>query len=203
MLSDECKALQERWQLADAFSLPSDSTVVIVGAYKGLAMELIDELYHPKYLIGYEPQDWAAAEATARIALRANCQIISNGLWAGVPEKRIVPMGEWHTDACSFINTGPNSRQQGQGVVVDGDYALRITGLPSFDLVIMNIEGYEFELIPYLMDKGWLPKFQRLAVQFHLGFGNDDDYAGLIERISETHSLRIDDRPSWVYWEKE
>src|SRR3989304_10112589 len=103
------------WPLALQFDLPEDSVVVVAGAYRGLVMELLRHLYPTCKLWGFEPQEWAAHDAAERLRKfdpRVPWSILPYGL--GV-EDATLQLGEWHTDAASFIHTGPGSREQGSG----------------------------------------------------------------------------------------
>lgn len=209
-MNSDVVELIERWPLIKEFKLPEHSNVIVVGAYKGLAVEAIDQLYHPSQIVGYEPQMWAANEASARLDSRSNCTIIPFALWAGMAPVGNIPMGEWHTDACSFINTGPDSRQQGSGLAMDADLALSTLGFDQhIDLMVMNIEGFEYLLLPYLRLKGWLQKIDRLAVQWHYGLGSDPkDDNDVVEEMYklvnyDSFILRHDERPAWTYFVKD
>lgn len=116
-------------------------------------------------------------------------------------------MGEFGTDACSFINTGPDSREQGNGLIRDYAIVAEELEIDHIDLMIMNIEGYEFELLPYLMELGLLENIDRLIIQFHLGFGNDSDYPQLLAELSDIYPRSITSAadlmiqlPTWGYW---
>lgn len=200
-MNQECSELLERWPLANNFDLPENSVVLVVGAYKGITMELLDELYHPKLIKGYEPQQWAANQASERFKERTNCYIIENGLWAAPENHYGVPMGEYFTDACSVVNTGEGSREQGTGNFVDANYALTLLR-SKIDLMVMNIEGYEFELIPYLDKNGWFNYIDRLAIQFHLDLGNDQNYNQILDRLGEIYRFEVNELPAWGYWSK-
>lgn len=199
--SPEVVQLAKDWPLAFEFDLLPEAKVVIAGAYKGLAMELIRRLYRTSSLYGFEPQSWAAQEAASRMRAigpgRAWWQVEPFGL--GV-ESIELPMGEWHTDAASFIHTGEGSREQGSGHLKEFDKAMKAVGLESIDLFVLNTEGYEWVLLPYLSEIGWLEKIDRLAVQFHLGMGNEDN--NVLALVDSTHERRTDNFPSWVYWVK-
>lgn len=207
-MNQDVKELIDRWPLIKEFNLPPESNVVVVGAYKGLAMEALDELYHPAQVIGYEPQIWAANETFARVEGRDNCAIIPFALWAGTPPVGKIPMGEWHTDACSFVNVGPGSREQGFGSAIDANLALATLGVDKIDLMVMNIESYEYQLIPYLRSKKWLEKIDRLAVQWHLGLGEDPKTLNDVDKYvfdlyDKDHFVTaIDERPAWTYHTK-
>ena len=201
-MNEELKGLIQRWPLVKHISLPPDSIILVVGSYTGLGMELLNEMFSPSRIIGFDPQRWALDEATIRLQARNyhNFTLFNFGLGF---ENATYPMGEWHTDACSFINVGEGSRQQGTGSIRDANEVLRILKLPLIDLMVMNIEGFEFTLLPYLKATGWIDKIDRLAVQWHLGLGDEpksyDDIADCIDRLEE-YGMRLeyDERPAWT-----
>lgn len=202
-MNSEVQDLIERWPLVTHYNLPPESNVLVIGSYKGLAIEAIDDLWHPASIRGYDPQIWACDEARARLKDRPNCEIHEYGLGR---YNTTLPMGEWHTDACSFINVGEGSRQQGVGHVWNAHDVLKVdfpTG--NIDLVQLNCEGDEFNLIPYLREKGWLKRINRLAVQWHLRIGpipqkSEDDMDREIGLLidEDGYSLVWDERPSWT-----
>lgn len=197
-MTQELYELADRWPLISKFRpLPTDAVVAVVGAYKGITMELIDEVYHPSAIIGFEPQEWAWQEARERLAERFNCTVLH---FAMGDKTGKFPMGEWNTDAASFINTGPGSREQGIGEMMDAQWIFDTLFIEPVDLMIMNIEGGEFELLPYLQQSGLLSRINRLAVQFHLGFGNDDNYLDIIQMLGEEYRFFTDMLPAWGYW---
>lgn len=194
--------LIERWHLIKEFKLPEEANVIVVGAYKGLAMEALMELYPNINLAGFEPQPWAYEEAQTR--LRDYYKAIVYNIGLGV-ENALLDMGEWHTDAASFVNTGPGSREQGTGYIGEADNLLKMVGFDHIDLMIMNIEGYEYQLLPYLRKIGWLNRIDRLAVQWHMGLGNDPKFERDIDNEifdlyeKDLFTLLIDERPAWSY----
>lgn len=203
-MREDLEALVERWPMGALFDLPPLSTVVIIGAYKGITMELMDELYHPAHIYGFEPQDWAAQEAANRLQGRDNCQVYNVAL--GIGEDKYT-MGEWGTDACSLINTGPQSREHGTVQMMPAE--LYFANIPHSDLVIMNIEGYEYTLLSHLRQHSILPTIDRLAVQWHLGLESDGQVtAEIMDRhierlvIEDDFFLRHDERPAWTYHTK-
>lgn len=199
-MNEELEGLRSRWPLVDRISLPEESTVVVVGSYKGITAQLLDEMFSPKRMFLYEPQTWAYNESIMR-TFKADVSHLNYGL--GV-KTGLYPMGEWHTDGCSFVNVGPGSREQGEGKLQDANQALLKTGVDRFDFMLINIEGYEFYLLPYLAVRGWLKKVDRIAVQWHIGLGKEpksyDDIAEGIDLLGrEGLLLTVDERPSWTY----
>lgn len=68
----------------------------------------------------------------------------------------------------------------------------------------INIEGMEYALIEYILDKGLMKEIKNLQVQFHLIDGVDCDglYNRLAERLSETHKLTWRYPFVWENWER-
>lgn len=197
----ELEALLERWPLVKKFNLPSDSFVIVVGSYKGLTMELLDELYHPDWMVGYEPQYWAYEKAYERLGDRKNYHLVNVALV--VDDSTSVLMGEWGTDACSLINNGFGSRIQETARAYNAAMALNKIERSAIDLMIMNIEGYEFELLPYLDKEKILERVQRLAVQWHLNLSPFHTKIKMDEQITllGTSGLELteDQRPAWTF----
>lgn len=201
---DDLKQLVIDWPLCTHFDLPLNATIVVVGAYKGRALDLLAHMF-PQYekIVGYEPQLWAAAEAGERIQNRRAITVHAVGL--GAETRFNVPMGEWHTDAASFVNIGPGTREQGHGTIMEADAGLQMADLTHIDLMVMNIEGGEYDLIPRLLVTGWLPRIDRLAVQWHL-YGDaafaEKQMDSHIGYLSVFYELEIDERPTWTYFTK-
>lgn len=212
-LKQELLDLLERWPMATDFDLPPNSNVVIIGAYKGITMELLARLYIDyKQIIGFEPQLWAVEEARKRFKEEQLSSIyilpygLGNSTRAGKEGMGVVlPMVEHDTDACSFVNKN-SSRQPGSGLIRDADIVFHDFFMEPpqiIDLMVVNIEGGEYELLPYLDGIGWFKRINRLAVQWHLGL------APLLDELrmdAEIHFLeeaglktQIDLSPSWTY----
>lgn len=205
-LSPELEQFSKEWDLWKNFLIPTekDSIGVVVGAYKGKLMEFLLELFPEMDVIGFEPQPWAFEEARKRLEkYGARSSLWNFGL--GVVGSN-VDMGEWGTDACSAINNGPDARQWGKAVFGDTTGVFNQMGLQSgIDLMVMNIEGYEYLLLPYLYEEGWLDKIDRLAVQFHFELGinqTEKVMDEIIESMTDKYNIIVDDRPTWVYFEK-
>lgn len=65
-------------------------------------------------------------------------------------------------------------------------------------LVKMNIEGYEYTLLPYMIAQGLMKWVKNLQVQFHEVEGSEKTYEHIREELSKTHRL------TWRYpfcWE--
>ena len=156
--------------------LTEQSTVVEVGGYCGRWALQIAERYHPRLFV-FEPQPWA--HAVCQAVLGDAAKVCNYGLG---PDYGTLPMGNWETDGCSFVNVGAGATSEGQ--ICELELTFKRLEIDQIDLMLMNIEGYEYTLLPYMLDKGILPR--RLMVQYHL-FG--DPYglimAGHWQRLEE------------------
>jgi len=197
---EDIRVLAETWPLCYEFKLPKLSISIVAGAYQGKVIQLLADLY-PDYerIIGFDPQQWAVALARERLVKHPRTPIFPYAIGT---EIGIFPMGEWNTDACSFINTGV--RETGDGRMVEFTQPMEALEIELIDLAVFNMEGYEFKLLPYLREIGWADKIDRMAVQWHVNLG-----AGGYEEIDEEvkawqelgHKLIYDHRPQWTYTE--
>jgi FkbM family methyltransferase len=152
--------------------LTPDSVVAEVGGYKGRWALQIAERYRPRLFV-FEPQTWAAE--VCRAALGDAATVLNYGLGVEDVEHG---MGEWETDGCSFVKSstvGPVHF----GLIREIGAAFNRLGITTVDLLLMNIEGYEYMLLPHMLDHGILPR--RLMVQFH---GSDADTTAMFDRLA-------------------
>lgn len=198
MVVQSPQTLLDVWPMGREFDLPRASVCIVAGAFEGNVMELLDEVYSPDLIVGFEPQRWAYEYSSDRLVERPNCLVVPYGISAG--ERGRFPMGEFHTDGCSFMNVG--SRDQGSGVLFPMDEVLHRLRLPAIDLAVFNMEGYEYRLLPYIFEKGLQHRIDRFAVQFHTTFGDSETYQKIVTVLGSTHKLTIDDFPRWVYWRR-
>lgn len=190
----DIKELLGVWPMGWTFGLREHSVCVVAGAYKGRVIDLLYQVYRPRRILGFDPQQWAIKTATERVGHLPEVELypFAIGLTNGV-----FPMGETETDGCSFVNAGEGVRQPGFGEMQDirnFDFG------PRVDLAVFNMEGYEFDLLPYMISLGMMKTWDRFAVQFHHGFGNDGNYQSLLKDMARTHEVVIDNAPQWVYW---
>lgn len=142
--------------------LTRDSIVVEVGAYRGRWSSQIAERYGCK-VFAYEPQPWAFDQLVTLSERYPNLIPFNHaiGLLDGS-----YPMGEWNTDACSFLHVG--EREQGVGRMREATQVFaEILRHGKIDLVMMNIEGYEYKLVPYMLDMGICTVVERMCIQWH------------------------------------
>lgn len=173
--------------------LTSESVVVEVGGYKGRWALQIAERYHPRLFV-FEPQPWAAATCKAALGSNAFVQDFALGTMTGP-----MLMGEWETDGCSLVKDSMEHPVE----MIEISRAFRQLTITTIDLMLMNIEGYEYTLLPHMLSKGILPR--RLMVQFHTFADPDGMALAHIHAALEARGYRI----VWTYgvmltaWERD
>lgn len=151
--------------------------VLVVGAYKGATCNFI-RLYNPNVkLTAVEPQTWAYEHLgpgylTFNVAL-------------GIEDNAHATLHEFGTDAASLFPIA-GSRSSGSAKLVDAVKFLRHHRLTNLALVVMNIEGYEYPLITYLLR--YYPEIiiRKMLIQFHHTSTTQQ------EAYNTIHKLRID-----------
>lgn len=171
-----------------------ESAAVVIGAYKGDTIHLIRELYHGVTVYGYEPQKWAFDICNERFVNDYDVHIDNCALGT---RDTMVEMGYFGTDACSIVNK-PDDRPKTSVYMRDIVSTLRNNKhiQEGVSLAVINIEGYEYELIPYMSKNGLLDNISNVVIQLH-GVGN------LSDTFNKTHNLRWWSgaiRGSWFHW---
>lgn len=185
------------------FDLPPKANIVVVGCYEGKSMDLIRNVY-PDYerLIGYDLQYDAIVSANRRFSYTDNVYLNAFGLGSKSIQGKIRPNQYGSVNATLMLGgsaTGPECD------LVQADTALGMAfGNNKIDLMVINIEGFEIELLPYLKDTGWLDKIERIAVQFHPSITTNEValHSVYAYGLGPTHRIVIDQFPQWVYWKK-
>ena len=74
-------------------------------------------------------------------------------------------------------------------------------GLDRIDVLVLNIEGYEWTLLPYLLDLGQFSsgRIRRLVLQTHAD-ERDWQFGQIAREIEQTHKRVFDELPAWGLW---
>lgn len=169
------------------WNLTPKSMVIEVGGFHGRWAKEINERYHPQLVI-YEPQTWLAEELSQTFVNDTNVTVKPYGLGTA-PGK--CTMYSYGTDGCSFIKG--NETALGPGTLVEAN--MELAQYEPIDVMLINIEGYEYKLIPHLINevcdcgnehilragKRFTIRPLVIMVQFHLF-----DYS---DEIVEAHTL--------------
>ncbi len=192
--------------------------IFVVGAYSGtIAGLLIEQLPEARHWL-FEPQDWACRQLAGKFGHLPNVRILPFGLG---DRSGIFRMGLYQTDTCSFTR-GPVPlkdlpvRSPGgwfDGEIVEFGEFMGREGLRDVYYASLNIEGYEYVLLPHWAKTGWLARIQTLGISWHDARYNSSIsgpftwlgqplpvFEDLQPMLEETHELvlSIDNWQSWV-----
>jgi FkbM family methyltransferase len=190
--------LEHEWDKKSVdFPLTKDSTVFEIGGYEGRWAREIAKLYNPSLYV-FEPQRWAYKKCEAALD-GYNAHLYNFGL---ATESGEFPLGNWETDGCSLVNL-PGDKPIGVGWFVTWKNFLDGIAPPvrHIDLCLMNIEGYEFELIPHMIETGVMEKIDYFMCQFHLFDKNEQAYYDIRAELGKTKKIRFDYGPILTCWE--
>lgn len=141
--------------------LTTDSIVVECGSFKGRWALQIAQRYNP-FLYCFEPQGWALLTTRKVLDGYSKAAAYQFGLWT-------------HQDYFPFEKYGTDGSTGGLHDEIAGVF--RSLGIDHVDLMMVNIEGAEYTLIPHMFANEIFP--QRLAIQMH--DGDEPGLRGLIE----------------------
>lgn len=185
------------WPLG--FDVP-DTVVVEVGGFEGRWLAGMAERYEATFH-AFEPQPWAADRLEQRVLqqLGPNSALAVHRFGLGRTDSAL-PMRGWNTDACSFLkddawyerHPGEGRRDEGIGQIRPVGRVFAQLGLERTDVLMMNIEGFEYVLLPEMARGGLLHRIEHIAVQFHDGYDTEATEAEVRELIGRTHDVRWD-----------
>lgn len=185
---------QHEWdRRALEWPLTHESVVVEVGGYKGRWSYQIAEQCNPRLYV-FEPQPWAA-EVCKGVLEGYNARVFNYAL--GTHNGTHV-MSRWGTDGCGFFDWGAEDEEMGEM----RDAVPILNELGEIDLMLMNIEGYEHLLIPYLLDC-LISIPIRLMVQFHtFNDGDISSMAATRRYMQEWYDVEWDYGPTLGAWQR-
>jgi len=163
----------------------------ISGFYGRWAKQIWNK-YHCNITI-FEPQDWAVTFLKHRFSDNERVTINPYGLWV---MDASLPVYNYETDGASLLAEGARSQ-----VVPFKDVYGEVDG--KIDVCLMNIEGAEFALIPYLIGNDLMKNFRYFWCQFHTFVPHSGRRMETIyEQMDRTHRIMWDFFPTAVAWER-
>lgn len=189
-----------------------EGDIVVIGAYKGDTVAFLREHHPDKFIIAYEPQIWAYNELHKRFALDTKVKAFPYGLGAG--SRSDVLLHEYGTDAASILEL-ENWRTVDTVELLDArvlTFDLETNTEPSINhngvqfsgkiaLCVMNIEGYEYTLIPYILNYNIKPT--EWLIQFHFTEKFADELFAIRDSLAIEHSyMGTTIGKGWELWSK-
>lgn len=195
--------IHQTWKEADGdhtlalnWDINEESRVWEIGGFEGRWASQIARKYDPLIDI-FEPQEWAVERLEYRFQENKKALVRPYGLW--VMEANL-PLYHYETDGASLVNPGVRS----QVCEFRDIYAEAAKTNGEIDLCLMNIEGAEFSLIPYMTSTGVMQKIHYFWCQFHPGlvWDGDERFRRINEEMERTHRVIWSYYPSAVAWER-
>lgn len=172
------------------WDISAECVVYEVGAYQGRWALQIARRYNPR-LYCFEPQGWAVQVCRAVLEPYA-AQVFAFGLGNC---DAMLPMARYGTDGCEMGKDGAVF-----GRIRDIAKVAQELETPDIDLMLINIEGGEFTLLPHMLQQGVLPR--RLMVQFH-DYGNPRPQTETRRLLAEKYRVMWDYGTVLSAWERE
>lgn len=174
--------------------VPDHGTIVVAGCYEGNYVEHLHGMFPTAHIIGFEPQFAPWVTANARFFQNPRITILNEGLGTGTRE---MTLDNRDTVGATVVGTGSRSHHA-RASMVDAVEALH--GFGVIDLMVLNMEGYEWVLLPHLLNELMQHKIRRLAVQFHSEYVSPREAALLLDRLNDYYLCLHNNYPAWTYW---
>jgi FkbM family methyltransferase len=184
-----------------AFPLSTESQVWIAGAYAGIQVRHFAHTYGC-HIRAFEPQTDAYNRYLVPIDYpKLTLHNVGLGIQDGTFE-----MVRPETDGCSFLMSDQQGDVGGPRItaqMVDTARFMRSHKIKAVDLFLVNMEGYEFTLLPYLIEKKLIGRFNLFLIQFHTSWASPEAFQSLRDALAETHDLWWEYRGSaWSVWKR-
>ena len=183
-----------------------DAVILVIGAFGGkIARLLIDRFPDARYYL-FEPQDWAAAVCRERFGHLPNVKVCQFGLGN---RSGAFTMGLYETDGCSFMRGSraltPGHERYYDAPMEEFGAFMENEGIEEIYYASVNIEAYEYVLLPHIDDLGWLERCRILGVSWHSAgttfMGADVESREAVQaRLAKHYDLvlSIDNWESWI-----
>lgn len=164
-----------------------------IGGFEGRWAAQIVQKFDP-YMEIFEPQAWAVARLKERFLREKKVDIQPFGLWV---TDASLPLYHIGTDGASLLNPGVHSEVCQFMDIYNRVYA-------EVDLALMNIEGAEFVLLPYMIGNDLMRHFRFFWCQFHPGLVTEGEtrFLRIFEGLNRTHRVKWNFYPTAVAWER-
>lgn len=189
-------ALDKIWPIGQMLEVPEHGSIVVAGAYEGRYVHYLSEMFPKAFIVGYEPQRASYRIASNRLQGRAGIVFINAGLGTGDREVR---MFNSETDGANIIREGGKLSRV---VIKDAVNEIHSRLPRTVDLFVMNMEGSEWAVLPYLMDEMLHHRIRSFAIQFHPDYVSAERAFRVREQLSWYYHLIHNDYPSWTYWKR-
>lgn len=182
---------------------PFHYPVLVAGAYHGDTIRALLAIDPAIQVYAFEPQAHCQ-ESLARLAGEYPWVRIFP-LALGTSDS-VVPLYGPGSDFSSLVNTDRKRLGVESVVMFEAGRFLNSLGVSRWSLFLLNMEAYEYVLLPYLTETGVLDTVDNLLMQHHpemrAGQGEMGDAEGRIALSAPWVSV-WDRFPAWVWWSRQ
>jgi len=179
------------------YNLNEKSIVFDVGGYKGDWSELISDMYDCNIFI-FEPIKNFYNDIVHRFKGNPKIKVFNYGL-AAVTKMETFNYG---TDETSSHRAFANSKKVLCKVKCIGDIINELN-IKNIDLIKINIEGEEYPLLKYIINKNIHQLLDNIQIQFHDWINQASNKRNWIRKnLLITHELTYDYRFIWENWKR-
>jgi FkbM family methyltransferase len=173
--------------------LTEDSVVFDLGGYRGQSTSDLFSKYGPNMYV-FEPVEEYADFLRKRFARRSNkIKIFQFGLGSRTEEQTIKLEAE---GSSTYKSAGDTSIH-----IEDFMEFVKREKIEKIDLLEINIEGGEYDVLPYLIETGYIKNIRALQIQFHnLMKDAPQRVAKIREGLAKTHVCDYSYDFSWDGW---
>lgn len=184
--------LDRIWPIGQMLAVSDKGAIIVAGAYEGRYIAYLHEMFPMAEIHGFEPQEHAFLVASKRAPARVT--LYCSGL---ATKERRMQMGHSNTDSASVLVHAGHLQDVSMIDAVEA-----IQSIPPIDLFVMNMEGYEWALIPYLLDEMMHHRIKSLAIQFHADYVSLQRAQRVRDYLGEYYTLAFADTNNWTLWER-
>ena len=183
------------------YNLNKDSIVFDVGSYVGTWSIQIYGRYACN-IHAFEPVDRYYAKHYGKQFRLDNVKINKTGLGASTRDMWMVDTG----DASNMYSVGSQMdvEQEFACPIMDVMEYIEKEKIDHIDLMKINIEGGEYELLPRLIETGWIKNIKNVQVQFHHFIDPANAMAKMNKirmELAKTHTQTYHYEWIWENWE--
>jgi FkbM family methyltransferase len=171
-----------------------NSVVWEIGGYKGRWALQMAQKYNPTIHF-FEPMKWALDQAEEKLK-GYKVHLHNFALWTHNGE---MSLGDFGRDGASLLK--PDNKDQQVVLAIDIEEVFQ--RFAPVDVCLMNIEGGEFVLVPYMIGLDLMKHIRYFWAQFHLFVpGSDRKLRAIQEMMSLTHEMIWDCGSTAMAWRR-
>jgi len=170
------------------------AVVFDVGSYEGEWTKRMATKYHGYKFYTFEPAPRAFGVAQKRLAEFDNIKMFNFGLGT---TSGTYTLHDSQRDSASFVN---GSGDEVDAQIMNVREFLQDEKVTKIALMSVNIEGGEFELLPYLLGLGWMRNIERMMIQWHsIAENASASQLAIQNALAKTHQMYWN-HGAWEAW---